>query len=153
MNFKVEKLEPKHINDVCDRKGLDHKAAGGLVKAYMAMAARGEGLAGVDPATGKAFYVAGISILWPGTAESFGYGGTNGDMRPYAGGITVLAKKTIEQWAEKYGLGRIQTMLPSDAPEPEHRWMRALGFERESVMQKFISGQDWARYVRIFEGD
>ncbi|MCF8034676.1 MAG: hypothetical protein K9K66_04405 [Desulfarculaceae bacterium] len=153
MNFRVEELKAEHIVQIIEDQfpEFDEERAEGLVTHFLTVSSLGEGMAGVDVETGRAFYLAGIRNHWPGRAETFSLGGTGGVMEPYRGGITKACHEIIQGWAAKHGLHRMDAMIQAAAGESEHAFMRALGFRPESLKQAYgTQAEDWIEYVQFW---
>jgi len=152
-NFLVQDMTADHVRQVLQDQypGQDEAARERLVDHFLTLASLGEGVAGIDPETGLAFYIAGIRIQWPGRAETFSLGGTNGAMEPYRGGIAKFCAEQVAAWAAKHKLHRIDGVISNQDGKEAHMFMRALGFSAESVLRAYgPQGEDWTMYARLF---
>jgi len=62
--------------------------------------------------------------------------------------ITRMVRRTLAK-AQADGFRRIEASVDCEF-ENGHRWVKALGFERESLLQKFSpEGRDHIGYVRL----
>ena len=71
----------------------------------------------------------------------------------YVKDYTVVYGKYIRRWInetrKKYALHRLETTCLDD--ELHNRWMKFLGFEQEGKKRKWINGQDYIMWARLWE--
>lgn len=70
----------------------------------------------------------------------------------YVDTMTIAYAKYIRKWVldmkRKFQLDRMETLCVDDSLHD--RWMKFLGFEREGVKRRYIEGQDYALWGRIW---
>jgi len=57
-------------------------------------------------------------------------------------------KQLIENVAKEFKYQRFQTTSPDD--DLHERWMKFLGFEKEGVLRRYVNGEDFIQYARLF---
>ena len=96
---------------------------------------------------GKILGIGGIRMILPTTAWCWV------DITKYAKGHYVLGYRVIKEWmehlAKEHGIKRLQAYVEPDFPEGINM-VQHLGFERESILEKFLpDGRDAYLYVRF----
>lgn len=71
----------------------------------------------------------------------------------YVSEITMRYARYIRKWLEgmkeEFKLHRMETLCLND--DLHNRWMRFLGFEREGVKRKYLNGNDYVMWGRVWD--
>lgn len=96
---------------------------------------------------GRVISCGGVIPLYNGVAELWQIPSV------YVSEITMRYARYIRRWLEgireEFLLHRMETLCLDD--DLHNRWMRFLGFEREGVKRKFINGNDYVMWGRVWE--
>lgn len=96
---------------------------------------------------GKPFAIAGVSILWPGTAEAWAIFGK--DFYKHGFFIHRQTLRELPGIAREHKLIRIQASADADQ-KGAIAWLFALKFELEGKMPFYINRRTHLRFARIF---
>lgn len=139
--FEIIPLTREHLKalygeeDVCDQAQNDLRISHGM------------GFAAVSE--GKLIGAAGIGMLWPNTGVAWTI---------LSDEIKERHKKSLHKHVlrlfpaivEKMGLERVQTAAVANGTT-ECAWLERLGFTRESLMRKYLYGEDYVQYSWVKE--
>lgn len=75
------------------------------------------------------------------------------DITDCAGSHIIPAYRVLKEWIDifvkEHGIKRLQAYIEMDFPEAI-RMVQHLGFEKESIMKRFVGDKDASMYVKLF---
>jgi hypothetical protein len=96
---------------------------------------------------GEIVVCGGVAVYSPGVGEAWMF--SSDAILRYPLGTTKLARGVIEDAERTCNLHRVQALCVATVPMAE-RWLKALGFKYEGLMEKYgVNKEDYLRYVRI----
>ena len=130
-DFAVRPFQPVDAFFIArERQGLAFDQAVEVMREIVGWAARGEAVTAYDLETGEPGYIAGIYLLGGGEAQTWSHHGPH-PMRDYQRAVGTgpirACRRQLREWVARFRLRRVISVHPKDAPELEHRFIRALG--------------------------
>jgi RimJ/RimL family protein N-acetyltransferase len=145
--IRVVPFEPWHAAKIKLRE-FDAKAFADMgisPAAYAAIYVRGSGFSGVLD-DGEVVACGGIVIPWPGSGHAWAL--TSELVEDYTLTFHKTFKRMIAFLEREHGLRRIETPVHAQYVVSQ-RWLKRLGFRPESLMRRWLGGEDYYQYVRL----
>jgi RimJ/RimL family protein N-acetyltransferase len=125
----------------------DAEALTGLPDAEHARILAGGGPAYSAYADGTIIGMGGVFILWPGTGEAWCL--VSPEIRKHGIFFTRAVKRYLDMIAKLKNLERIQAAVQVDF-QVGLKFIEALGFGAEGVMEKFFNGKTFIRFAKFY---